>query len=437
MNSDHTSNMAKQTQHRCLKLFLNAIGSDVTKKGYTYQLDRFLKWNKIKSGNYDDLLKADEKAIQRNLEDYLIHLKDQQLSPNYIPTIIAPIELFYLMNEVNVNSKRLHKMFPTKVKKGGYGAYKREDIQLMLDNTNKKRTKSIILFLSSTGCRVGVLPDLKLKHITNYEYCKRVLCYAETVDEYCTFMTPEASLAFDNYLEERQQDKERLTDESPAFRKDYVLGSSPAEPMQTGTIRNALYVTLKDVKRARTGSRFNIPIVHGLRKYFNVTMKSMDNCNISKCEKLMGHSVTVQLDNSYAPFTDEKLFEEYKKVIPELTISNDERDKVKIQELENEKSELESERESNNSLKKELTEMKQNMDENIRHGMQKHLESVKKEFERSQLEREKLKQQAGENAKKWIDEIRNETHTKFEKLKQDPEKLKKLDELFKLLNDSE
>lgn len=40
------------------------------KKGYKYQLDRFLKWNKIKSGNYDNLLKADEKVIQRNLEDY-------------------------------------------------------------------------------------------------------------------------------------------------------------------------------------------------------------------------------------------------------------------------------------------------------------------------------------------------------------------------------
>ncbi len=326
----HISPMAKQTQQRCLKLFLNAIGSIHTRKGYLYQLDRFLKWNSIKAGNYDDLLKADEKAIQRNLEDYLIHLKDQHLSPNYIPTIIAPIELFYLMNEVDLNSKRLHKMFPTKVKKGGYGAYSRDDIQLMLDNTNKKRTKAIILFLSSTGCRVGVLPELKLKYITNHEDCKKVVCYAESIEEYSAFMTPEASKVFDSYLEERQQDHERLTPESPVFRKDYVLGDAPAEPMQTGTIRNALYVTLKDVKRARTGNRFNIPIVHGLRKFFNVTMKSMDSSNISIAEKLMGHSVTVQLDNSYAPFTDEKLFTEYKKAIPELTISNVERQRLLI-----------------------------------------------------------------------------------------------------------
>jgi len=105
-----------------LKLFLNAIGSEVTKKAYKYHLDRFLKWNKIKSGNYDNLLKADEKVIQRNLEDYLIHLKDKNASPNYIPVILALVELFYLMNEFNINSKRLHKMYPNKVE-GGYGAF--------------------------------------------------------------------------------------------------------------------------------------------------------------------------------------------------------------------------------------------------------------------------------------------------------------------------
>lgn len=61
-----------------------------------------MEWNKLT--DYEDLLKADEKSIQRNLEDYLIYLKGKY-SPNYIPSIIAPIELFYVMNDVNINSK--------------------------------------------------------------------------------------------------------------------------------------------------------------------------------------------------------------------------------------------------------------------------------------------------------------------------------------------
>jgi len=345
---------------RCLSIFLQALGSDVTKENYQYQLNRFLAWNKLK--NYDDLLKADEKSIQRNLEDYLIYLKDKY-SPNYIPSIIAPVELFYTMNEINLNSKRLHKLFPTKTKKGGYGSYTRDHIQTMLDNTNKKRTKALILFLASSGCRVGVIPELKLKHVTNIENCKQVLCYADSKEEYVTFMSPEASKAFDDYLEERIQDHEKLKRESPAFRKSYLLGSLPAETMETGTVRNALIITLKDVVKTKTGTRFNIPTVHGLRKFFNVSLKSRYDCNLSLCEKLMGHSTTIPLDNHYGTFSPESIFAEYKKAIPELSISQEwklnEELKQSKQEIDITKDKLIEELKSN---KKELDDFKARFD---------------------------------------------------------------------------
>jgi len=186
---------------RCLEVFLQAI-EPTTAKNYKIKLKKFLEWNKLT--DYDDLVKADEKSIQRNLEDYLIYCKGK-FTPNYIPSIIAPVELFYVMNDVNLNTKRLHKMYPNRTKRGGYGTYTREDISSMLSNTNKKRTRALILFLSSTGCRVGVIPELTLGDITNREDCKQVVCYAGDREEYVTFMTPEASKAFDDYLEERQQ----------------------------------------------------------------------------------------------------------------------------------------------------------------------------------------------------------------------------------------
>jgi len=335
---------------RCFVMFLQALGSDSTKEIYKHQLDRFLAWNK--TNDYDDLLKADEKSIQRNLEDYLIYLKDN-FSANYIPSIIAPIELFYIMNEVNLNTKRLHKMFPTKTKKGGYGHYTKSNIYSMLENTSKKRTKALILFLASSGCRVGVIPDLKLKHITNHEDCKQVLCYADSKEEYVTFMTPEASKAFDDYLEERQQDNEKLKGESPAFRKSYVIGSTPAETMHESTVRNAIVITVKDVSKSKTGNRFNISTLHGFRKYFNVMLKSRHDCNLSLCEKMMGHSVTIPLDNHYGTFTTEQLFEEYKKGVPELII--DEKEKLK-EELKRKNKETES---SKDKISAELRSIKE------------------------------------------------------------------------------
>ncbi len=348
-------NRKTMKQKRCLVMFLEALGSPVTRENYKYQLDRFMEWNKTK--DYDDLLKADDKSIQRNLEDYLVHLKSKN-SPNYIPSIIAPVELFYLMNEVNLNSKRLHKMFPTKIKKGGYGAYTKDHIRSMLLSTKKKRTRALILFLSSSGCRVGVIPELKLGHISNKENCKQLVCYAGTKDEYVTFLSPESSKAFDDYLEERQQDHERLTPNSPAFRKDYILGSTPAETMLPGTVRNALTITLKDVAKIKTGTRFNIPTLHGLRKYFNVTLKSRFDCNLSLCEKLMGHSTTIPLDNHYGTFSNDNLFKEYTKAISDLTIDDSEIQKEKVRKLEYEKTELEKTNLENQSLKNDLDVLK-------------------------------------------------------------------------------
>jgi len=350
-------------QKRCLSVFLQAIKSKHSIEPYTYHLNQFLKWNELE--DYDDLLKADEKGIQRNLEDYLIYLKDI-FSPNYIPNMIYPIELFYTMNDKNLNTKKLHKMFPAKTKRGGYGHYTREHISSMLENTNKRRTRALILFLSSSGCRVGVIPELKLGNITDYENCKRVVCYTDDTEEYVTFMTPEASKAFDDYLEERQQDRERLDSDSPAFRKNYSLGSAPAEFVTVDIVRSSISLSCKDIKRTKTGTRYNIPTLHGLRKYFNIALKSRHDCNLTLCEKMFGHSTTIPLDNNYAPFSDEKLFEEYKRAIPELTISKE----VKLNE------ELERNRADNESKQKQIDKLESEKDVQLR-DMQSQIDSVK------------------------------------------------------------
>ena len=69
---------------RSLNLFHNALGSEKTYVNYKWQLDQFLAWNKLE--HFEDLLKTDDKSIQRLLEDYLIYLKENN-SANYIPSI--------------------------------------------------------------------------------------------------------------------------------------------------------------------------------------------------------------------------------------------------------------------------------------------------------------------------------------------------------------
>ena len=117
------------TNQRCLLLFEQAIKSKITKKSYLYQLEKFRQWAKIK--DFNGLLQAPQKDIQILLEDYVMYLKNI-VSPNSIPIYFAPIELFYVMNDVNLNFKKIRKLFPEKIKKGNERGYTQKDIEKIL-----------------------------------------------------------------------------------------------------------------------------------------------------------------------------------------------------------------------------------------------------------------------------------------------------------------
>ena len=328
---------------RCLVIFEESIKSTETKKAYFFALEKFRKWANLK--NYDDLLEADEKSIQRLLEDYVISMKGK-ISPNTFNTRLAPIFLFYQVNDIIINKIRIKKMFPAKVKRSGYSAYSREHIQKMLNTTRSKRTKACILIMASTGCRSGALSGLKMNDIQDYkDGCKIVTFYSEDTSEYVGFLTPEASKALDDYLDERIQNHERIEHESPLIRETYRIGSIPARPINRYMLESMIEITQKDGQRKKGSSgRYNTPITGGFRKFFNIVMKLRKETNLSLCEKLMGHSVTIGLDNHYLPASNEELFNEFSKVIPELTIEESQRLKIgndlkdkKIQELETDK----------------------------------------------------------------------------------------------------
>ncbi len=202
-------------------LFEQAIKSKATKKSYLYQLNKFKKWAKIK--NFNGLLQAPQKDIQILLEDYVMHLK-QTVSPNSIPIYFAPIELFYVMNDVDLNFKKIRKLFPDKVKKGNERGYTRNEIDLILEFTKTKRHRALVLLLSSSGCRIGAIPEMKLKHLTIIESSYAIKIYEGDKEEDYVFTTPEATNAIDSYLDERKSDKEYFDDETPLFRTTYRLG---------------------------------------------------------------------------------------------------------------------------------------------------------------------------------------------------------------------
>ena len=323
VTAPYMNHKSKNSMQRSLVLFENAIKTEATRKAYLYQLEKFRVWIKVK--NYDELLAAPEKQIQVFLEDYLFYLK-KKLSPNTIPSTIAPLELFYSMNDKILDFKKLRKMFPAGVKKSGYGVYSNQDTQNMLKHTSKKRSRAIVLFMASTGCRVGAIPDLKLRHVSDMpEGCKSVLFYEGSNEEHCGFLTPEATFALDEYLEERQKDGERLNSESSVFRAIYRLGMEKTKPMTTGTIKEVISVLVRsDISRNKIGNRYNIQIAHGFRKRFATIVKLNNKISYSVSERLLGHKAGE--DSSYfRPTVKQELFGEFRKVISDLTVDDSER----------------------------------------------------------------------------------------------------------------
>lgn len=331
---------------RSLLRFHNAIKSEATRGRYHYRLNKFLEYVKLKEP--DDLLQLKDSFLQELVEDYLFYLK-KTVSPNSIASYLAPLGLFFAMNDKNLNWKKIKKMYPAIIKRTGSEAYSTDDVKNILRKTKSLRLIAMIHFLASTACRVGVLSELKMKHLVEIENCKAFHIYEGTNEEYWAFLTPEATKALDDYLKERENDGELFNLESPLFRTTYTFGSAKAKPLAYKTVLVQMWRIVKSsVHRVKVGKiRYNKQMDHAFRKRFNTILKDNKEGNIALKEKLMGHTGIFNLDGTYHVPELKTLFEEFKLHIPNLTIDDSERlrlqNKLKgetIKKMESEKDSL-------------------------------------------------------------------------------------------------
>jgi len=346
---------------RSLLIFENSIKSPASKKTYLYYLDNFIAHFDLK--DYDDLASTPHDKLQIMMEDYVMHIK-KKMSPNTISVPVSALKAFLDCNDVELRWGKINRLKPARIKKTGKEAWNTDEITKMLSFTSEFRTKTIIHFLSASGVRIGALDGLKMRDIKQIEDCKSITVYEGSIEEYTTFLTPEASCIFDEYIQKRESSGEKMTSESPAFRSAYQLGYAKVKPMNMSSVKEVMrQLVLKSGLRAnhvKIGKRYNKQLEHGFRKRWNTCMKTTPGMNISLAEKMMGHSVTVQLDNIYLDPTIKQLFTEFRKAIPFLTLD----------ETVRAKAELEAEKMKSDELQKKVDEIElmkqQQADENTR-----------------------------------------------------------------------
>jgi len=326
-------------QQRSLLLFYSAIKSEKTKKQYDRYLEDFRKYFMIK--NYDKLSQIESKKLQEMVEDFVMYHKSQNKSASFIAGKISALKLFFSMNDIILNWDKLRKMLPEKTKPSGNQPYSTEQLQILLKNTAYSEYKALIHFMSASGVRVGCFEELKIKDLSDMPNgCKSVTVYSDTVDEYVTFIHQEAVDSLNEYLQLRKRKGDQITDDSWVFCSPNNINKPHPADSITSTLGR--YVKKSLGREKSKSGRYNIMSCHGLRKRFGTILKSNRTVNLSLAERLMGHSTTIPLDNSYFKPVIEQLFDEYQKVIPELIIDDTFRLKEEIKNKNTKIDELES-----------------------------------------------------------------------------------------------
>ena len=126
---------------RSVILFHSAIKSEKTKENYSHKLQQFMKHFIIK--DFDSLLKITPKKTQEMIEDFILYERSRDLSSGTIKISISALSLFYSMNDIMINWKKIWRMIPEQQKAGNDKPYTTEHLKQMISAfSNDKKSQA-------------------------------------------------------------------------------------------------------------------------------------------------------------------------------------------------------------------------------------------------------------------------------------------------------
>jgi len=347
--------------------FYNSMQTDATRSSYSYNMKRFMdflvRYQIIKTNDdYDSLAQFENERVTDVLEEFVARLNKELQKTSAVKTMLAAPELFFEMNRKMWHKKLVRRGIKKdgQIKSGKLPATN-EDVQRMLDVTKSLRDKIVIHFLASTGSRPAGITDpvLKMKHLVKMpQNCYGIKIYDESEEGYWGFLTPEASKALDRYFSWRKGiRKEEFNEETPIFANH--SRNAKYQHMSEMSLRKIVENAIQKagIERTKVGSKYDKATITMFRKRFNGKLKMENRVNSNIAEKLMAHKRG--LDATYLQPTREECFAEFVKAVSELTVSSEERQKLKLAQQEKKISEYQIQQNEIKELKqfsKDLSE---------------------------------------------------------------------------------
>ena len=210
--------------------------------------------------------------------------------------------------------------------------------------------------LASTGIRIRAIIELKVEDLVMVPdyHLYQVWVYSDSNQRYLTFTTPEAAKAIDVYLKYRERYGERLTPKSSLFRDQFdredVVSIHDIKPLKLRTVERLISRTVEksgictveritELHSEKGKIRKNVKLTAGFRKFFD-TQLIYARVEPRTKELFMGHSIG--LDDHYFTPGDTYVLQEYLKAVDNLTINEENRLRIKVEELTKKKNEIET-----------------------------------------------------------------------------------------------
>lgn len=298
---------------------------------------------------------------ERKTFEYLTQFKTciKELAPKSQSLGMAVVKSFYKTFDIQLSSS-IQKQKKSVPKRGNQNFLKKEDIEKMITYAQNSRDKAIFLCMATSGMGLNEVTNLTISDITFGEDGISTISIRrnKAINDLVTFISPEATKALKEYIEERNRDPELAV----KGKNDYVfvtyLNGGPNGGKKGGKISERGFTKIfKDLGNELgydNGKDFVKTRSHALRKFFTSTLESAGFPK-PKVDFMVGHTLK-GVDLAYYNRDPADLKQLYIKYLHHLTFSEK---TIEVRSLDTKDSEKLSELERENvDLKAEIAELK-------------------------------------------------------------------------------
>lgn len=300
-----------------------------TKTNYLMRIRNYLKHTGKSADEFVADTRRDPRAFENQFAQFL-RAQQPKLSPSTMAMLRDSVKKLLEVNRVgNIDWSYINEFVPRHKKFGEDRAPTLEEVRKVVEMADR-RMKCLVLFLASSGSRIGSIAWLKWRDFEEVEYegkrFAQLTVYRGEPEQYTTFVTPECYEHLLEYRASRERLGEKVTPASHVFvtmpnRRKF--DASKVRPMPVKSMKNRLGCLLNDIglrpvlTETPTHKNYEWKQAHGFRKFFKTRMEVAGAKPIIT-ELLMGHFIGVS--SSYMKPSAKELIKEYAGVIPALTV---------------------------------------------------------------------------------------------------------------------